>query len=91
MPDACPADHLARLTRRQFFGQAATGIGTLALASMLRPDLAGKTALPPAPHFAPRAKRMIYLFMHSITSRVCVRCTATNCRIQSGRRNGSPA
>ena len=64
MPDACPADHLARLTRRQFFGQAATGIGTLALASMLRPDLAGKTALPPAPHFAPRAKRMIYLFMH---------------------------
>ena len=64
MPDACPADHLARLTRRQFFGQAATGIGTLALASMLRPDLAGKTELPPAPHFAPRAKRMIYLFMH---------------------------
>ena len=31
---------------------------------MLRPDLAGKTELPPAPHFAPRAKRMIYLFMH---------------------------
>jgi len=31
---------------------------------MLRPDLAGKTTPPPAPHFAPRAKRMIYLFMH---------------------------
>lgn len=64
MPDACPADYLARLTRRQFFGQASAGIGTLALASLLRPGLAGATTLPTAPHFAPRAKRMIYLFMH---------------------------
>ncbi|MBL9211017.1 MAG: DUF1501 domain-containing protein [Opitutaceae bacterium] len=64
MPAACPADHLARLTRRQFFGQASAGIGTLALASLLRPGLAGATSFPNAPHFAPRAKRMIYLFMH---------------------------
>ena len=61
------------LTRRQFFGQSATGIGTAALAALLNPELfadgppnpssQGKGALP-ATHFPARAKRVIYLFMH---------------------------
>ncbi|MBP85931.1 MAG: sulfatase [Planctomycetaceae bacterium] len=46
-------------TRRQFFGHTATGIGTAALTSLLSPDL-----LATAPQVAPRAKRIIYLFMH---------------------------
>src|SRR5262245_3715692 len=59
------------LTRRHFFGRTAAGIGTAALASLLDPRLfAAAPALPgPAPgllralHFAPKAKRVIYLFM----------------------------
>src|SRR3954447_13831045 len=57
------------ITRRHFFGRAAAGIGTAALASLLNPKLfhaqaaqAVKAALA-QPHFPPRAKRVIYLFM----------------------------
>jgi len=56
------------ITRRQFFGRAATGIGTMALASLLSEvaeaapaKLAARGALP-ALHVAPKAKRVIYLF-----------------------------
>ncbi len=53
------------LTRRQFFGRSAAGIGTAALASLLNPSLfAGMTrSALEKPHFAPKAKRVIYLFM----------------------------
>jgi len=59
------------LTRRQFFGRAAAGIGTVALASLLNPRLACGASEPSLVvpgtlrtlHFAPRAKRVIYLFM----------------------------
>lgn len=55
------------LTRRQFFGRAAAGIGTAALASLLNPQLfaggGGMEQVLGAPHFKPRAKRVIYLFM----------------------------
>lgn len=50
------------LTRRHFFGRTATGIGGAALASLLNPSLFAGAALP-STHFAPRAKRVIYLFM----------------------------
>ncbi|MHC1769063.1 MAG: DUF1501 domain-containing protein [Verrucomicrobiia bacterium] len=57
------------MTRRHFFGRAATGIGTVALASLLNPSLfqtraaeAVRAALA-KPHFPPKAKRVIYLFM----------------------------
>ena len=59
------------LTRRQLFGRTAVGIGTAALASLLNerlfaadrdPSLKTPGALP-ALHFAPKAKRVIYLFM----------------------------
>ena len=47
-------------TRRQFFGRGVAGIGTMALASLLN-DPAQAAAL--ASHIAPRARRVIYLFM----------------------------
>jgi uncharacterized protein (DUF1501 family) len=50
------------LTRRQLLGRTAAGIGTAALASLLNGRLFAAGALP-APHFAPKAKRVIYLFM----------------------------
>ena len=57
-------------TRRQFFGRAASGIGVAALASLIDPRLlAGGIDIdraipqrPLLPHFAPTAKRVIYLF-----------------------------
>ncbi|MEM7234406.1 MAG: DUF1501 domain-containing protein [Planctomycetota bacterium] len=63
------------LTRRQFFGRTATGIGTAALASLLAEDRAFSLepspsapsefgGLPGLPHFAPRAKRVIYLLQN---------------------------
>ena len=53
------------LSRRQFFGRSAAGIGTAALASLLNDDLSaaeGRGILA-RPHFAPKAKRVIQLFM----------------------------
>ena len=68
-------------TRRHFFGRAASGVGTAALASLLARDLpAAETA--PAPtlpvreatrgglHFAPKAKRVISLFMSGAPSQL---------------------
>jgi hypothetical protein len=54
-------------TRRHFFGECAVGLGSLALASLLN-EARGAQPLtnpltPKAPLFAPRAKRVIYLFM----------------------------
>jgi hypothetical protein len=57
------------MTRRSFFGRTATGIGAAALSQLLGRDLHAKQdavdlgGLPGLPHFAPRAKRVIYLFM----------------------------
>ncbi len=59
------------LTRRHFFGRMATGVGAAALGSLLNPGLfaaladdAEKPKGPlGAPHFAPKARRVIYLFM----------------------------
>ncbi|MSR43690.1 MAG: DUF1501 domain-containing protein [Pedosphaera sp.] len=65
-------EHHANLTRRQFFGRASLGLGTAALAALLEKDLSAapaKTAkrfggLPDLPHFAPKAKRVIYLLQN---------------------------
>ena len=53
----------ASLTRRAFLGRSAGGLGALALASLLKPDLLAAGGLPGFPNFAPRAKRIIFLFM----------------------------
>ena len=65
------------VTRRQFFGRTATGIGVAALASLLNRDLfAGQATpkrfggLPTLPHIAPKAKRVIYLFMNGAPTHV---------------------
>ena len=59
---------LPELARRRFLGTAGGGIGAAALATLLNDD-AGfaneqQAAGPRGPHFAPKAKRVISLFMH---------------------------
>ena len=52
------------MTRRQLFGRAALGLGTAALADIIGPDLLANSAgQAGGTHFAPKAKRVIYLFM----------------------------
>jgi hypothetical protein len=61
------------LTRRQFFGRSATGIGTAALASLLEESglAASQTGgLTDLPHFKPRAKNIIYLFQNGAPTHV---------------------
>src|SRR5690242_5888901 len=67
---------LPLMTRRQMLCSLGNGFGALGLASMLAGEgLLGSTAraaissasnplAPKAPHFPPRAKRVIFLFMH---------------------------
>src|SRR5688572_27985622 len=70
-------EHQLLLTRRQLFGRTAAGIGTAALASLLNPRLfagetqpAGVRGLPELLHYAPRAKRVIYLVMSGGPSQI---------------------
>ncbi len=70
------------LTRRHFFGKTSLGIGGAALASLLDQNLFGAAAnvptadtvarggLPDLPHFAPKAKRVIYLFQSGAPSQI---------------------
>src|SRR5213592_2451345 len=55
------------ITRRHFFKQSGFGIGGLALSALLDETLFARQGPGPvasrAPHFAPKAKRIIYLFM----------------------------
>jgi len=59
-------------TRRHFFGRAATGLGAAALTSLMNPSAfaAPTTGALEAPHFAPKAKRVIYLFMSGAPSQL---------------------
>ena len=50
--------------RREFFGRSAGGIGAAALGGLLARDGAAADGLPGLPHFAPKAKRVVYLFMN---------------------------
>lgn len=63
------------LTRRAFLTRSTTGLGTMALATLLNPrPAAGRTlsvshrAALPTLHFAPKAKRVIYLFQSGAPS-----------------------
>src|SRR5258708_13089284 len=59
-----PSDKAVLLeTRRQFFGRGARGLGVAALASLFGEGASAKEGLPGLPHFAPKAKRAIYLHM----------------------------
>ena len=60
------------MTRRQLFGRATLGVGTAALASLLKGEGFQAQIKKPKthqgiqglPHFAPKAKRVIYLTMN---------------------------
>ena len=58
--------------RRQFFSRTSTGIGIAALSSLLSAEQAtkNKDGLPELPHFAPKAKRVIYLLQSGAPSQV---------------------
>ncbi len=63
------------LTRRHFFGRSATGVGIAALASLLNGGgrrERGSAAIGGLPglHFAPKAKRVIYLFQSGAPSQM---------------------
>lgn len=62
------------ITRRHFFGKLSAGIGGLALGSLMIPDLFGndepELATLGIPHFAPKAKRVIYLFQNGAPSQL---------------------
>src|SRR4051812_31575401 len=66
-------------TRRQFFGHTAHAIGLAALGSLLNRDLFGAAGTAPltvphgvlkALHFAPKAKRVIYLHQSGAPSHI---------------------
>src|SRR5437667_8664672 len=68
-------DHLHLLSRRHFFKSTCLAAGRIALAGLMFPEMLraaaeaqstvpAHPALPGLPHFAPKAKRLIYLFMN---------------------------
>ena len=70
-------DHLQSLCRRAFLRNSACGLGSVALAQLLGESLMaapnsvqGGTALVPQPHFPPRAKSVIFLFMAGAPSQL---------------------
>ena len=58
------------LTRRQLFGRAATGIGTVALSSLLAPQAQAAKGLQGFPNFPAKAKRVIYLHQSGAPSQM---------------------
>ena len=60
-------DYERTITRRTFLGQSARGIGRFGLASLLLP---GFMRPPHGPHFAPKARHIIYLFQSGGPSHV---------------------
>ncbi|MBX2916117.1 MAG: DUF1501 domain-containing protein [Cyclobacteriaceae bacterium] len=67
-------DHRKHVTRRHFLGKLSLGLGSAALGSLLIPDLFSKSESSLAtlglPHFAPKAKRIIYLFQNGAPSQL---------------------
>ena len=67
-------EHGFSFNRRRFLSTMSLGIGSVALGSLLMPDLLKGGGLeeeglaPGIPHFAPKAKRVIYLFQNGAPS-----------------------
>ena len=67
-------EHRMLLTRRHFFGKAATGIGVAALGALMQKEAFGSYSNPDIglpgnlPHAPPKAKRVIYLFQSGAPS-----------------------
>jgi uncharacterized protein (DUF1501 family) len=72
------SEYALLIARRWFLRQCAVGLGSIALASLLGEDSARAAAAPAAsnplaprqPHFKPKAKRVIYLFMGGAPSQL---------------------
>ena len=68
------AQDWAQFTRRDFLATSASGLGMAALASLMQQDnLLADTGNPLpniGPHFAPKAKRCIFIFMAGAPSHV---------------------
>lgn len=64
------------LNRRRFLSKLSLGLGSVALGSLMIPDLFRKTGeeaeafVPGIPHFAPKAKRVIYLSQNGAPSQL---------------------
>lgn len=60
------------LSRRQWLGRFGYGLGSMALAELLQSDsaIAAPSAITPATHFAPKAKRIIFLFQSGAPSQM---------------------
>src|SRR5258708_670437 len=74
--DELRSEYARLITRRWFFRQCGVGLGSIALGTLLqnasgapRPQLANPLA-PRAPHFQPKANRVIYLFMAGAPSQL---------------------
>jgi hypothetical protein len=72
-------DELLQLSRRRFLFQSSLGIGGIALSALLNENLFSQAAAtlasadplaPKPPHFAPKAKSVIYLFMAGAPSQL---------------------
>jgi len=72
-------EEIVKLTRRDFLATSASGLGSLALASMFKADglLAAEKEAPgavpeatPAPHFKGKAKNCIFIFMEGAPSQM---------------------
>jgi len=67
-------DSRFHITRKHFLGKLSLGLGSAALGSLLIPDLFSKSEAPTQalglPHFAPKAKRVIYLFQNGAPSQL---------------------
>lgn len=68
-------EHHLNLNRRKFLSRLSLGLGSVALGSLLIPDLfsgsdSGTDFIPGMPNFAPKAKRVIYLFQNGAPSQL---------------------
>src|SRR5215468_3998825 len=78
LPQELRAEYAKLITRRWFFRQCGVGLGSIALGSLLNsqsaraatPPLAANPLAPRQPHFKPKAKRVIYLFMGGAPSQL---------------------
>jgi len=69
------AEHGLTFNRRKFLSRLSLGIGSVALGSLLIPDLFSshpeeEMLMTGLPHFAPKAKRIIYLFQNGAPSQL---------------------
>ena len=96
---ALDSSRLLQLTRRQFLGRGAAGLGVAALASLLNPGLAAADGLAGLPHRAPRARRVIWLTQAGAPSQAdlfdykpsCANGLDRTCPSRCVAANGSPA